>query len=135
MCKSLGWEKPGCIQDHDLLAWVGLRQSLISEAPIRTTFPCPLGSNQPKAPAGKLIATALPGPALPKLITFFCLFLLLSLINHNPVSRPEERGLSKPVLGLSTFGATPVAPTTCRGVGERPQLSSCLFVSPGLWAS
>lgn len=53
--------------------------------------PCPLGSNQPKAPAGKLIATSLPGHALPKLITFFFLFLLLLMINHSP-DLGRERG-------------------------------------------
>lgn len=70
----------------DLLAWVGL-----SWNPRLNYLPCPLGSNQPKAPAGKLIATSLPGHALPKLITFFCLFLLLLMINHSP-DLGRERG-------------------------------------------
>lgn len=92
--------------------------------PVGTTF------NQSTAPAGKLIATALPSPALPELITFFCLFLLLSLINHSPILGPEERGLRKrcqpwlswawPGLGSSTSQAwvwtgIPTASTTRRG--------------------
>lgn len=79
------------------------------EAPLEPP-PCPLWSNQPMAPAGKLIATALPIPALPKLITFSCLFLLLSLINHSPVLGPGERGLRKrwqPSLGWAGPGLDP----------------------------
>lgn len=84
------------VQLWDLVTlWPGGPQlaSVSSLDPSFELSPYSLGSNQPKAPAGTLIATALPGHALPKLITFFCLFLLLSLINHSPVLGPGERGL------------------------------------------
>lgn len=65
-----------------------LRLEATSEPP-----PCPLWSNQPMASVGKLLATVLLVPALLKLITVFCLSLLLLLINHSPVLGPGERGL------------------------------------------
>ena len=88
-------------------------------------------------PWGKLIATALPRPALPKLITFFCMFLLLSLINHNPILGPGKRGLQREMPALATPGpgtsqaqlwrGFPAVSTTCRGAREDPScLSVCL---------
>ena len=48
------------------LAWARPQlQTLPLEALLSEPPPCPLWANQPTAPAGKLIATALPGPALP----------------------------------------------------------------------
>lgn len=85
-CTIMGYDDP--------LAWVGLSWPVSFLEPPPELSPCPLGSNQPKAPAGNRIATALPGHALPKLITFFCLFLLLLMINHSP-DLGRERGLSE----------------------------------------
>lgn len=97
---------------YDLLAllWPQL-WALPLEAPLETP-PCPLWSNQSMAPAGKLIATALPVPALPKLITFFCLFLLLLLINHSPVLGPGERGLRERCQPWLSWAGLALGPST-----------------------
>lgn len=92
------------------------------------------------------MVTALPDPALPKLIAFFCLFLLLSPINHSPVLGPGERGLrEREVVVLAELGwagpgplhffgiapeEVPAASETCGGVRRDPNYV-CL---PRLWA-